>query len=734
MEIIVGKDSGFCRGVENAVDIALRLGDKCCTYGKIIHNEVVLDALEKRGIKCVEKLEDVGDKTLVIRSHGVGVNFYKKLKELKINFVDATCVFVKKIHEIVFNYHGKGFQIIIIGDPNHPEVVGINGWCDNSAIIISAENDLKNYSFSDDISYCVVCQTTFDVKNYENIIKIIESMCKLVVNNNTICYTTIARQNQAFDLSKICDTMFVIGSKTSSNTKKLYEICLANCANTFYIQQLSDARSVNVANKIFKLGVVAGASTPKGLIEEVIKLMNESQNNKIEKNTNEFEEMLSKSASKLSLKAGSFVKDCKVISADEEGISINFGGKKDGFIDKSEVELDGVEYNPTNYPVGMTLSAIVIANESNAKKNECIYFSKKAIEKRNKEAKESEGLLRGNEFKGVISEVVKGGLTSKIGPYNIFVPASQIKIGYVTDEDLKKYVGKTLRLRTIKGKKDSEDGEIEIKKNKTVICSQRIILEEEKTKKEDSLWEVLQVGNIVVGKVKRFAEFGAFVSVNGFDCLAHISDLSHYALKHSSEVLELNKNYEFVILKADRETQKVSLGYKQLQKKPYESAFEKYPVGTVINGTVRSVFPYGAFVLIERDIDGLIPVSEIAHTYTKDATNVFKEGDEVTAQIIKFEGNKITLSVKAMLPHEEKIAEVEVNEAEYQEAKEKRAQRAAKKFDSKPDGSKNSAPRKKSGKRDSEDEISSWTSEQSSATFGDLFKGLTLDLDDDSKD
>ncbi|MEG1609534.1 MAG: S1 RNA-binding domain-containing protein, partial [Clostridia bacterium] len=330
--------------------------------------------------------------------------------------------------------------------------------------------------------------------------------------------------------------------------------------------------------------------------------------------------MLSKSASKHSLKTGIFVKDCKIIGADEEGITINFGGKKDGFIEKSEAELDGVEYNPANYTAGMTISAIVIANDANAKKNDCITFSKKAVDKRAKEAKVSEELLKGNEFKATISEVVKGGLTTKIGPYNIFVPASQIKIGYVTDEDLKKYVGKTLRLRVIKGKKENEETEIEIKKNKTVIASQRIILEEEKSKKEDALWSNLQVDSVVSGKVKRFAEFGAFVSVNGFDCLAHISDLSHYSVKHPSEVLELNKTYDFKVLKADRDTQKVSLGYKQLQKKPYEVAFEKYPVGSIVNGSVRSVFPYGAFVLIERDVDGLVPVSEIAHNYTKDAT------------------------------------------------------------------------------------------------------------------
>lgn len=729
MKIIVGKHIGFCRGVENAICIAKSVVGGCNTLGKLIHNEQVLEDLRKLGIVAIEDISCSDGKKLIIRSHGVAKKVYEDMERLQVDYIDATCVFVKKIHKIVEEYHNLGYQIIIIGDENHPEVIGINGWCDNSAIIIKNADDMHvNYTEK----MCVVSQTTFDKKTYEKIIKNLEKHAKTLVKHNTICYTTTARQTQAYELSKICDAMLVIGSTNSSNTKKLFDICKANCASTYFIQTVSDLKSVSVAKNNFKLGVIAGASTPHELIEEVLTLMSESQDNtKIEKITNEesFAAMFENSASakSLSLKAGSVVKECKVISANEDGISINFGGKKDGFIDKSEVELDGVDYNPANYSEGNIIAAMVVANDGKTKKSDCIAFSKKAVDKRFKEHKDSEEMLKGNEFKATIDAVVKGGLSAKIGPFSIFVPASQIRVGYVTDADLQKYVGKTLRLRVIKGKKDSADGEVEIKRNKTVIASQRVILEEEKAVKEESLWACLEVGTVVTGKVKRFAEFGAFVSVNGFDCLAHISDLSHYKINHPSEILEINKPYEFVILKADRENQKVSLGYKQLQKKPYEVALEKYPVGSVITGTVRSVFAYGAFVLIERDVDGLIPVSEIAHSFTKDATNVYKVGDEVTAQIIKFDGNKITLSAKALIPQDqvEEVREVEVSEEAYQESKEKRAVKNAKKFE-KPTG----APRKKSVKKNDEEEFSSWTSEKSSATFGDLFKGLNLNLED----
>ncbi|MGN0761196.1 MAG: 4-hydroxy-3-methylbut-2-enyl diphosphate reductase [Christensenellales bacterium] len=723
MEIIVAKNSGFCSGVKNAINMALKCG-KCQTFGMLIHNEYALEMLKNHGVEYIDDLADYNGGKLIIRSHGVSKKTYQYLDSHGIDYIDATCVFVKKIHNIVAKYHDDGYRIIIIGDPSHPETQGINGWCDDSAIIIDNATDLDAITLDNCDKYCVVAQTTFDHEKFEKIVKILEKCLKIVVIHNTICYTTTSRQNEAFELSKKCDAMLVIGSKNSSNTRKLYGICQANCPRTYYVETASDVKTIDVAKNLKKLGIIAGASTPEELIKEVITQMDEISKK------DEFGAMLEQSESKTKeVKAGKIFKDCKVVSANEDGIVINFGGKKDGFIDKTEVEVDGVEYNPDNYKEGDVIAAIVVEKSGNKKNNDCISFSKKAYDFKTIVAKESEEKLRSSEFKAEVESVVKNGLKTHVGPYEVFIPASQIRIGFVTEEDLKKYVGKTLRLRAIKGKNDNSEGEIEIKRHKTVIASQRVILEEEKKAKEDALWEVLVTGNVVTGKVRRFADFGAFVNVNGFDCLVHISDISHYKIAHPSEVLELNKSYEFVILKADRESQKVSLGYKQLQKKPYEIAAEKYPVGSVVTGTVRTVLPYGAFVLIERDVDGLIPVSEIAHTFTKSATDVYKEGDVVTAKVIKFEGNKITLSAKALIDKPEEKEE-EISEEELQAAKEKRASKASKKFDSAA-----AVARKPKAKKEEkeEEEVTSWTSEQvENATFKDLFKGFVFDTDDNA--
>jgi 4-hydroxy-3-methylbut-2-enyl diphosphate reductase len=727
MPITVAKSSGFCQGVKKAVDVAMNMSEPAAVYGELIHNESVLEKLREKGVECINDLSEINGRKLIIRSHGVGKDVYDYLEKNNVDYVDCTCVFVKKIHKIVHENYLAGKSIIIIGNPSHPEVIGINGWCENSAIIYNGE---ENVEFDDKKQYCLVVQTTYDHKKVELFIKFLQNNIKSLDRNNTICYTTFCRQEECDSLSKESDLMLVLGSKNSSNTSKLFDISARNCPNTYLIETLADLSTVKADKKI-KIGIVAGASTPPELIEEVKNLMNESQENiKIENETakEDFGALLeaSQTDKSMNIKAGKSYK-CTVISANEEGIAVSFGGKKDGFVCKDDAEMDGVDYSADNYKAGDVFTAIVIEKNSKSLPKEYIYFSKKTVDQRNKENSDAVEMLSQPEFKLEMKEVVKNGLKGYYGGYSIFVPASQIKIAYVTDADLAKYVGKTLRLRLIKSNKDDPEKELDLKSKKSFIASQKVILEEEQKKKEDEMWAFFEKDKIVKGKVKRFAEFGAFVSVNGLDCLVHNSDASYNRNVPASEVFEIGKTYDFIVRYISRETGKIKLGYKQLQKKPYEIAFEKYPVGSIINGTVRDVKDYGAFVLIEDNIDGLVPVSEISHSFTKNPADVLKPGDSVTAQIIRFEDNRITLSIKALIAKEEKQVEEVVSEEAYQEAKEKRAKKNAKKFDP---ASATSAPvkRVKAVKKE-EEEVSSWSSdENATATMADLFKGLKLDI------
>ncbi|MBQ5926716.1 MAG: 4-hydroxy-3-methylbut-2-enyl diphosphate reductase, partial [Clostridia bacterium] len=270
MEIIVAKNGGFCSGVRNAVDTAMNISpENVYIFGEIIHNKDVVDSIEKRGVVTVERLEDVpSGATLIIRSHGVGKNVLKICDEKNIQVVDCTCLFVRRTQQIVREHYANGYQIIIIGERSHPEVVGINGWCDETAIIFTSEQD--DFSVIPDQKCCVVAQTTFSNEKFEKIIKIInDNRGKTVEVFKTICYTTIGRQNEAEEIAKKCDAVLVIGGLNSSNTNKLYEVCSKHCNSVFRMRNADDLDYKKI--KTFKkVGIVTGASTPNEQTQEVL--------------------------------------------------------------------------------------------------------------------------------------------------------------------------------------------------------------------------------------------------------------------------------------------------------------------------------------------------------------------------------------------------------------------------------------------------------------------------------
>jgi len=279
----------------------------------------------------------------------------------------------------------------------------------------------------------------------------------------------------------------------------------------------------------------------------------------------------------------------------------------------------------------------------------------------------------------VCTQEVKGGLLGKIGTYTVFVPASQIKMSYV--HNLSDYLNKPLRLRALPPKDDEEETEKKKSRNpKRIVASQRIILEEEKMKREEEFWNSIPEGSIVSGKVKRFASFGAFVSLKYMDALVHNSELSWSKKKINSpdEVLELNKTYDFKVLSVNREEGKISLGYKQLQPKPEEIALTKYPVGSVLKGKVVRLVKFGAFVELEPGIDGLVHVSQINHGWIKSPNEALKVGDEVEVKVIGIDNDRITLSIKELLP-EEPVAEAPAAEEDSAKAKDNKVERKGRK-------------------------------------------------------
>ena len=277
MEVKTAKSAGFCFGVKRAVEKVYEVaGEKespVYTYWPIIHNEEVVEDLEKRGVSVLnseEELLALTEGTVIIRSHGVPKKIYQLLREKGLDYVDVTCPFVLKIHRIVERESRAGRHIVIIGNRDHPEVEGIRGWCDGPSTVIKTREEAENFLREGHVNVCIVSQTTFNYKNFQELVEILakKRYDRLVLN--TICNATNERQAEAAEIAKTVDAMIVIGGKHSSNTQKLFEICKGVCKNTYYIQTLADLDSDSFRS-IQCVGITAGASTPNKIIEEVSK-------------------------------------------------------------------------------------------------------------------------------------------------------------------------------------------------------------------------------------------------------------------------------------------------------------------------------------------------------------------------------------------------------------------------------------------------------------------------------
>ena len=274
MEVILAQNAGFCFGVQRAVEKVYEqtgLGKKIYTYGPIIHNEEVVRDLGERGVTVIEspeELEALSGGTVVIRSHGVPRSIYEIMRRKGLECVDATCPFVKRIHNTVEKESENGKRIIIIGNEGHPEVEGIMGWSKTPAVVIESVREAENFVPLEGEKLCIVSQTTFNYNKFKELVEIFEKKGYNVTVVNTICNATEERQTQARRIAAMVDAMIVIGGKHSSNTRKLYEICKEKCVSTHFIQTLEDLH-LELPKTAALVGITAGASTPNYIIEEV---------------------------------------------------------------------------------------------------------------------------------------------------------------------------------------------------------------------------------------------------------------------------------------------------------------------------------------------------------------------------------------------------------------------------------------------------------------------------------
>lgn len=636
MTIILAKKSGFCFGVKEAIKktedaIEDYRGRPIYTCGPLIHNHIVTDALKAKGCGIIDDLSQAEENAVVVvRSHGEGEEFFNHAIERGVTLVDATCPFVKKIQELVKNAKEEGKHIVVVGNRKHPEVIGINGWCQNHGIIVENLEEAKKI-IEDDIF--LVAQTTITSENFESVKDWLLKNKKKVEIHNTICNATSERQKSCMETAKKSDLMIVIGDKNSSNSIKLYEIAKKHCKNTHFIEN-NEYLPLKEVEKCNKIGVAAGASTPERIIEEVIATMSEMNTENHESNL--MHEMMAEIEKSLRLPRSGEIVTGEVILVSDREVVINLGCKKDGVIPKDEMTLEEGQKLTDLFKEGDEVQAKVLKTDDG---DGNILLSKKKLEV-NEHWDEINDALEDRSFVDakVIKEV-KGGVIAVYKEVSGFIPLSQLSDKFV--ENAEEFVGKVLPVRVTR---------VDQKRNKAVF-SHKAFLNEERGKKVQEIWEALNIGDIVQGTVMRFTDYGAFVDIGGLDGLLHISEISWGKLKHPQEALKIGQVVEVKILSMNTEKGKISLGLKQNQPEPWSVIDDKYQVGQIISGKVVQIKDYGAFIELEPGLDGLVHISEIAYKRVTNIADEISVGQDVSAKILEIdkERKRISLSIKETL-------------------------------------------------------------------------------------
>ena len=689
MRILLAKNSGFCFGVRRAVEMAescARERGRVYTYGHIIHNESVVAELEEKGVFAVSGTDGLreGD-TLIIRAHGAPPVVYEDCKARNLELIDATCPFVKRIHTIARKAADDGRTVFIAGKALHPEVVGICGWAGDRAVVLESEEDARNAHFTEKAA--LVAQTTLPEETFFHIRAALQEKCADLAVYDTICDTTRARQQEAIDIAEQSTRMFVLGSKMSANTQKLYELCKKHCIFTENVESI-DKLFLDKLLSDDIIGIVAGASTPDRMIREVLQVMSEQEKTTIEtieaaapaeevvvlqstqtteetvaaveapkpaeeaqpakenvdhEDSSDFASAFEKTMTRIH---GGQVLEGTVISVVDGEVFVNIGYKSDGVIPIGELSSDSDVKAEDLFKEGDKIE-VEVTKVNDGEGN--VILSRKNVEsKKIWDELMSQENIEDKIFDAVGKEVVKGGLIADINGIRAFVPASQVSVKYI--ENLSEFVGKPMRLKVL---------EVD-RQRKRIVASQKQVLLTEAAAEKREKWEALVTGSKVNGIVRRIADFGAFVDIGGIDGLVHVTDAAWGRVKHPSDIFTIGQEIEVIILNVDVEKERVSLGYKQLQPKPWTLASEKYPVGSIVEGKVVRIVPFGAFVALESTIDGLIHISQVSVRRIAKVEDELKVGDMVRCKVLEVnsEAKRISLSRKeALLEEDPELAE-----------------------------------------------------------------------------
>ena len=654
MKTVLASSSGFCQGVRRADEsinkiIAQNEDARIFTLGSIIHNRIYNEALKERGVLSVTygQIADILDKCsekiiLIGRTHGITREEEIALRALEVkfpnfSFVDMTCPFVKRVQKIAEDNTNEDTLFLLFSDPGHPEAASTISYAKGDKLSFSSIEELKSIKFDGKIPI-LAAQTTQNLLEFQKIKLFLKKVCTNAIFFDTICNVTEKRQQEAISIAETSDAMIVIGGRDSSNTKKLYGLCAEKCPRTVWIESPDElADSFPYGAKC--VGITAGASTPDGIILEVLKTMEREI---------DFKSMLEDSLK--TLHTGETVTGT-VVTIGKNEIKLDLGTKFTGVLAKEQITDDPTANLSEMFKVGDTVDVFVIRVEDG---KGIATLSKKRVDADNSWVILKDAYDNGAVLEGKVVSVIKGGVLVSVSGNTVFVPASQT--GVAKGGDLNALVGTTQKIKLL---------EYDVAKKKA-LGSIKAILVEEKKAAEEAAWAKLEVGQHYMGTVKNLAAYGAFVDIGGVDGMVHNTELSYKRIKHPSQVVSVGQVIDVYIKELDVEKKRISLGYKTQEMDTWFQFTQKYQVGDIVPAKIVSIMPFGAFAEVYEDVDGLIHISRISTQRINSPADVLSVGQVVDVKITEIddENRKLALSIRAITEAAEKAAAEEARAAE----------------------------------------------------------------------
>lgn len=641
MKIEVAENAGFCFGVRRAIRLAEEAAQKygeVYTLGELIHNEIVVDRLDKKGIHAADDLTLCRGKAVVLRSHGVPREVEEQAQKECLAVIDAACPFVKKIHAIAGSLP-ESAKLVVIGDGEHPEVKGIVGHAACRAFSCKDKAELESLFESGGIGsgdrVAVVSQTTFDRSRFADLAKQVRERYGCVEIFDTVCDATAKRQESALRLAQRAALMIVVGGRSSSNTRKLAEICGRYCKTIFVssagelpMQAMKGLRSDSI------IGITAGASTPADTIKEVHEKMNKEIINNNE-NEEDFASLLEQDQSFNRLYTGKRVK-ATVVSVSKKEAVVEVGAKQTGYITREELSNDpNAEVEDIVKP-GDVIDAVVIKVDDSVG---TAALSKKRVDAALGLEKLAAVKESGETIEGTVAQVVKGGVIVIYENTRVFIPASHT--GTPRGGKLDDLKGKSVKFKII---------EVSNERGGRVVGSIRQANRELRDAERAKFWETIEVGQKFEGEVRSIENYGVFVDIGPIDGLVHTADLTWNRIGHPKDIVKIGDKINVVVKSFDPEKKRVSLTAKDPEDNPWTKFTAKFAKGDVIKATVVSITEFGAFAQIIPGVDGLIHISQISAERVADINTVLKVGQEVDVKIIDIdeEKNRVSLSIRAL--------------------------------------------------------------------------------------